>query len=312
MEVTVRWLDKRFHSLNYALRRQFGQKMIKLSLDGGFTCPNRDGTIARDGCLFCSEEGGGEFAGSRGHTISDQLRAQVELLRPKWPDAGYIAYFQNFTGTYASLERLGALHDEALAFPGVRGIAIATRPDALGDKVIPYLNQLKERTFVWVELGLQTIHPQTAALIGRGYGLERFEEATRALHDAGVRSVVHLIMGLPGEGHTHMIESARAMAAYPLWGIKLHLLHVLKNTRLEAYRREHPFALLSREQYLSLLVDIIEHLPPDMVVHRFTGDGHRDRLVAPLWPKDKRAVLNGLDKLLAQRDTYQGRLYTAD
>ena len=214
----------RINTIGRFLKSRFGHKVIKLSLDGGFTCPNRDGTCGTGGCLFCSSQGGGDFASS----IPDQ----IHLLSRKWPDAEYIAYFQNHTNTYGPVEKLKKLYDQALFSPHVRGLAVATRPDCLPEDVLRLLSSYNEETFLWVELGLQTMHQTTAELINRGYGLSVYEEAMQNLRERGIPAVVHLILGLPGESRQDMIESARYVAASGAWGIKLHMLNVVKNSRM--------------------------------------------------------------------------------
>ncbi|MBU1538046.1 TIGR01212 family radical SAM protein [Myxococcota bacterium] len=303
------WSHKRFHTLSHFFREKFGSKVIKLALDGGFTCPNRDGTVGEGGCIFCSERGSGDFAGSRENSITKQLTNQISLVAPKWPKASYLAYFQNFSGTYAPVSVLRSLHEEALAFPGVMGIAIATRPDALPPPMIDYLRELNGRTFVWVELGLQTIHPASATFFRRGYDLRCFETAVNSLHRAGIHTVVHTIAGIPGETPDDLFETMQYCGDMGIWGIKIHSLYILEGTDLGEYYTATPFPLLSRDGYIDLVARCLERLPPEMVIHRITGDGPRDSLLAPQWPRDKRSVLNGLDRLLSQRNTYQGRLH---
>ncbi|EOD01193.1 TIGR01212 family radical SAM protein [Caldisalinibacter kiritimatiensis] len=303
----MRWGDKRYHSLNYELRKQFGQKVIKLSLDGGFTCPNRDGTIGRRGCLFCSEEGSGEFAAPRRLSITKQIKQQIEFLSPKWKTGKYIAYFQNFTNTYSTVEDLRRKYIEAISYKGVVGLAIATRPDCLPDDVLDLLEELSKKTYLWVELGLQSIHEKTAKLIRRGYDLSCFEEAVDKLRKRNINIVTHLILGLPNETREDILETVKYVAKKDIQGVKLHLLHILKNTDLCEYYYKHPFPLLSKEEYISLVVDALELLPPEMVIHRLTGDGAKDLLVGPRWSLHKLAVLSGIDKELKRRDSYQGK-----
>ena len=299
---------QRYRTLNTFLREKHGTKVIKLSIDGGFTCPNRDGRISSKGCLFCSERGSGDFTFSDEHYITKQLSMTTGLLSVKWGNATkYIAYFQAFTNTYAPLEELKQKYEEALAFPGVVGLAIATRPDCLTDEIIAYLGELSTRTHLWVELGLQTIHEPTAKLINRGYSLDIFYTVVQKLATYSIETVVHLILGLPHETKSDMLASARYLCHLPLQGIKLHMLHILDNSPLGHYYEAHPFPLLTEEEYISLLGDIITLLPPDFVIHRLTGDGPKEHLIGPLWTKNKRHVLNGITRYLNEHDIYQGK-----
>lgn len=299
---------QRYKTLNTFLREKHGTKVIKLSIDGGFTCPNRDGRISSKGCLFCSERGSGDFTFSNEHYITSQLSMATDLLSNKWGNATkYIAYFQAFTNTYAPLEELKQKYEEALAFPGVVGLAIATRPDCLTDDIIAYLGELSKHTHLWVELGLQTIHEPTAKLINRGYSLEVFDSAIQKLSAYSIETVVHLILGLPHETKPDMLASARYLCNLPLQGIKLHMLHILDNSPLGHYYKIHPFPLLTEEAYIELLGDIITLLPPEFVIHRLTGDGPKEHLIGPTWTKNKRHVLNGITKYFNEHDIYQGK-----
>ncbi len=302
----MRWNHKRYHSLNYELRKIFGEKVFKLSLDGGFTCPNRDGTIGTKGCIFCSEQGSGEFAGAHQSDIRTQMTEQKELLSNKWTTGKYIAYFQNFTNTYASVDVLRVKFKEALAEPNIVGLAIATRPDCLPVEVLKLLEELNHETYLWIELGLQTIHEYTANFINRGYSLDVFENAIDQLRKRGINVVSHLIFGLPNENDKQILDSVKYIATKDIQGVKFHLLHILRNTDLYELYKSTPFPLLSQEQYISLIVDAIELLPPEMIIHRMTGDGAKDLLIAPKWSGHKRAVLNGIEKELKQRNTFQG------
>lgn len=300
--------NNRYYSLNEFLRNRHGEKILKLSIDGGFTCPNRDGTLSSKGCLFCSERGSGDFTFYEKGSITAQLKEASLLLAHKWgTDRKYIAYFQAFTNTYDSVETLRLKYEEALAFPGVVGLAIATRPDCLTDEIIAYLAELSQRTHLWVELGLQTIHEETALLINRGYSLTCFEEAIYKLAACGIETVAHLILGLPGETPEHMLASARYISSLPLQGIKLHMLHILDNAPLGHYYANHPFPLLTEEAYIKLIGEILSILPPEFVIHRLTGDGARAHLVAPLWTIHKKQVLNHIVQYLKLHDIYQGK-----
>lgn len=302
----MKWYDKRYHTLDYELKQTFGQKVIKLSLDGGFTCPNRDGTIGSRGCIFCSEKGSGDFAGKREAGIPEQIEEQKRLLYSKWPNSKYIAYFQSYTNTYAPLDYLKKQYETALSAKDVVGLAVATRPDCLPDDVVELLEDLSKRTYLWVELGLQTIHPKSAAFIRRGYDLSCFIKGVEKLKSRNIKTVVHLIIGLPGENAEDVQETVRFIAGLGLWGVKFHMLYIQKDTDLYEYYTRHPFPLPTREEYIKMIVDALEILPPGMVIHRATGDGVKELLVEPRWSLDKLRVLSGIDRELKERDSWQG------
>jgi len=305
----MNWYDKRFHSLNYELRKTFKEKVFKLSLDGGFTCPNRDGKIGTKGCLFCNERGSGDFTGSRNNSISTQIIEQKNLLSTKWPNGKYIAYFQNFTNTYASVELLKSKYYEALSNSNIVGLAIATRPDCLSYDVLELLNEINNKTYLWIELGLQTINEDSALLIRRGYNNTVFEHALNELRLRNINVVVHTILGLPYETTNDMFNTINYIAHSDIQGIKFHLLHILYNTDLYDFYMSNKFKLLSQDEYINLIVDFLELLPPNIVIHRTTGDAPKNSLFAPLWSANKRAVLNGIDKELKNRNSYQGFNY---
>ena len=299
---------ERFYSLNQFLRQRHGEKVIKLSIDGGFTCPNRDGLISSDGCIFCSEAGSGDFSPAASLSITSQLTASREQLLSKWPiSAKYIAYFQSYSNTYAPLDVLKAKYEEALSFPQVIGIAIATRPDCLSDAAIAYLEELSHRTHVWVELGLQTLHTSSAKYINRGYALDCFENTLHKLALRNIETVVHLILGLPGETPDDMLRTAKYVGQLPLQGIKCHMLHVLDNAPIGNLYLKEPFSLLTLEEYIFIVGEILKILPPYFVIHRLTGDGDARHLLAPLWTKNKKHVLNTLNHYLKINDIYQGK-----
>lgn len=303
------WKDKRYHSLDYELRKVFGRKTIKLSLDGGFTCPNRDGTVGNRGCIFCGEEGSGEFAAERCLSISEQIGNQKEFLSKKWPEGKYIAYFQNFTNTYSTCEDLRQKYEEAISLDDVSGLSIATRPDCLNLDILDLLEEFNRKTFLWVELGLQTIHEDTAKFIRRGYDLSVYENAVRELKKRNIRVVTHLIFGLPKESTKDILDSVRYVAKTNTWGVKFHLLYVQKGTDLYEYYKKNPFHILSKDEYINLVCDAIELLPENMVIHRLTGDGKKELLVEPRWSLDKLRVLSGIDMELKRRDSFQGKNY---
>jgi len=298
---------KRYHTFNEHLRERFGGKIFKVSLNAGFTCPNRDGTLGWDGCIYCSERGSGDFAGEQGLSIHDQFIEVTKRMKKKWPSAHYIAYFQAYTNTYASVERLREVYEESLAEENVVGLSISTRPDCLPGEVLDYLEELNQRTYLWVELGLQSIHDRTMEWIARGHNYVQFLEGLELLCSRGIRVCAHIILGLPGETKTEMMETAQAVARMPLQGIKIHLLHVLRGTPLAAIYQGDPFDLMTKEDYVSLVVDILEIIPSEMIVHRLTGDGPPDDLIGPLWSRKKWEVLNAIDAELIRRDTWQGK-----
>jgi len=300
------WNNKRFHSLNYALKEEFGEKIYKVSLDGGFTCPNRDGKVGRKGCIFCSDSGSGEFAGNRRKSITEQIEDQLKLISKKFPEGRVIAYFQNFTNTYGEVEYLESIYREALSHPRVAGLAIATRPDALPKDVMELLNKLNKEHFIWVELGLQTMHDSTAEFINRGYNLEVFDTSARTLIKEGIRVVVHLIAGLPHESREDILGTVNYINNLKVWGVKIHLLHVIRDTALHRLYMTEGFSLMEEQDYIDLVADIIGRLDPEIVIHRLTGDGSRDTLVGPLWSLNKRRVLNTIDKTLKDRGILQG------
>lgn len=300
------WGDKRYRSFDYEMKRIFNSKIIKLSLDGGFTCPNRDGTLGNKGCIFCGEEGSGEFAASRTLDIPKQMESQKELLSKKWRDGKYIAYYQNFTNTYSTYEDLRQKYYLALSQEDVVGLAIATRPDCLSEEVLDLLEEINKKTFLWVELGLQTIHERTAKFIRRGCTLGCYDEAVKQLNKRNIKMVTHLIFGLPNETREDILSSVKYVANTNTWGVKLHLLYIQKGIDLHEYYKKSPFHILSQEEYISLVADSIELLPPDMVIHRLTGDCKRALLVEPLWSLDKLRVLSGIDMELKKRGSYQG------
>lgn len=298
---------KRYHTFNEHLRERFGEKIFKVSLDAGFTCPNRDGTLGTGGCVYCSERGSGDFAGDQRLSISDQFIEVKERMAKKWPDAQYIAYFQAYTNTYASVGRLRKIYEEALAEEKVVGLSISTRPDCLPEEVLDYLDELNQRTYLWVELGLQSRHDRTMEWIGRGHDYAQFLQGLGQLHTRGIRVCAHIILGLPGETRAEMMETAQAVAKLPLQGIKIHLLHVLRGTPLATIFQNEPFDLMTKEEYVSLVVDILEILPPEVVIHRLTGDGPPDVLIGPLWSRKKWEVLNAIDAELERRESWQGK-----
>ncbi len=300
-------MGKRYNTLNEELKREFGKKVMKLCIDGGFTCPNRDGTIGSRGCIFCGEEGAGEFAGVRSSSIKEQVEQQKKLLSKKWDTDKYIVYFQNFTNTYDDINRLKSLYYEAINIEGVVGLAIATRPDCLEKDVLDLLEELNDKTYLWIELGLQSIHEKSSKFIRRGYPLSVYDQAIENLKSRNIKAVTHVILGLPNEDKEEMLDTVRYVGNTNSWGIKLHSLYIQRDTDLYDYYIKNPFPILSREEYISIVADAIEVLPKDMVVHRVTGDGKRELLHQPKWSLDKLKVLTMIDKELKLRNSYQGK-----
>lgn len=295
-----------YYSLNQYLKDTYGQKVYKIALDGGFTCPNRDGTLGIRGCIFCSGAGSGDFAESRMLSITKQIERGKKRIEQKYRDGKYIAYFQAFTNTYAPVERLRVLYEEAMSCPDVVALSIATRPDCLPDEVVALLTELNQKKPVWVELGLQTIHEKTADYIRRGYSLSVYDDAVMRLKKAGIQVIVHVILGLPGETTEEMKDTVSYVGKSGADGIKLQLLHVIKGTDLEKEYLAGSFRTLEMEEYVNLVAECIALLPEDMIIHRMTGDGARSMLVAPRWSTDKKRVLNALAKAIREK----GRVHT--
>lgn len=303
----MKWGEKPYHSLDYMLRERFGEKVYKVTLNGGMSCPNRDGKLGTRGCIFCSAGGSGDFAADSSLSITEQIDRQISILSAKRPIHKYIAYFQAFTNTYAPVEYLEKIFTEALAHPGIAALSIGTRPDCLGKDVVTLLSRLNRQKPVWVELGLQTIHEKTAAYIRRGYPLSCFEDAVRRLRSEDIEIIVHTILGLPGESTQDILNTMKYLNHLDIQGIKLQLLHVLRGTDLASDYEKGLFRTYERDEYISLVISCLEHLRPDMVIHRITGDGPKDLLIAPLWASRKREVLNLLHHQMKENHNYQGR-----
>lgn len=301
--------NKRYHTWNYYLRNTFGEKIFKVSINAGFTCPNIDGKVAYGGCTYCSKEGSGDFAGNPKDDLIKQFNEIKEMMLKKWPNAKYIGYFQAYTNTYAPLEVLKEKYETILAQDDVVGLSISTRPDCLEDDVVEYLAELNERTNLWVELGLQTIHDSTSKIINRGHDYKTFLEGVEKLKAKNIKIVVHIINGLPGEDYNMMMETAKAVADLNVHGVKIHLLHVIKDTPMARMLEKNMMSLMTQEEYVNLVCDQLEILPPEMVIHRLTGDGKKEDLVGPLWSLKKWEVLNAIDDTMKARDSYQGIKY---
>ena len=289
--------------LNDYLRDNFGSKVYKIALNGGFSCPNRDGTIGVGGCIFCSEGGSGEFAGNPALSITEQIEQGKNRVASKIRSDKYIAYFQAYTGTYAPEDRLRVIYTEVVEHPEVVVISIATRPDCLPDEIIGLIDELNHIKPVWVELGLQTIHERTAEYIRRGYGIEVYDQAVERLRNIGVEVITHVILGLPNESRKDMLETVRHVCGSGATGIKLQLLHVLRGTDLEKDYLAGRFDVLTEDEYIDILRDCIGIIPDNVVIHRLTGDGDKRLLVAPLWSGDKKHVLNRVKSEVLRYDT---------
>jgi len=299
----------RYYSLNQYCRDTFGEKLYKLSLDGGMTCPNRDGSLSTLGCLYCSDGGSGDFAADRSLAITSQLAQAKERVSGKCKCEHFIAYFQAFTNTYAPVDHLRRIFYEAIKDPSVAVLSIGTRTDCFSAEIYDLLDELNQIKPVWIELGLQTIHQQTLDAMNTHTKVCDFTSVADELNARGIKVIAHLILGLPGETRDMMLQSVDFVAHSSIFGVKLQLLHVLKNTPLASSFAANPFRLFSLEEYCDFVVDCIERLPSDMVIHRMTGDGPRSLLIAPMWSTDKKRVLNTINQNFNRRDTYQGKLY---
>lgn len=307
--IPIMFGDKRYHSWNFHLRQQFGEKIFKIPLDAGFDCPNRDGSVASGGCTFCSERGSGDFAGDRKDDLITQFNTIKEKMHSKWPTGKYLGYFQAYTNTYAPVEQLKEMYEVILEQEGVVGLSIATRPDCLPDDVVEYLGELNKRTYLWVELGLQTVHQRTADLINRAHDYQTYVDGVEKLRKHNIRICSHIINGLPLENYDMMMETAREVAKLDVQGIKIHLLHLLKKTPMVKQYEKGMLEFMSADDYIKLVCDQLEVIPPEMVVHRLTGDGPADLMIGPMWSLNKWQVLNGIEAELKNRNSWQGKLF---
>ena len=305
----MRWGEKRYHSLDYHLKEHYGEKLYKIALDGGMSCPNRDGKLGTGGCIFCSEGGSGDFAGDRKISISQQIQTGKSLVEKKHTGSSYIAYFQAYTNTYAPVDYLEKIFMEAIQEPDIKILSIATRPDCLSLEILHLLARLNQMKPVWIELGLQTIHKSSSDFIRRGYELDIFEKAVHDLKEIGISVIVHTILYLPHESKEMMLDTISYLNQMPIDGIKLQLLHILKHTDLAVYYDENPFHLPDMNEYLETLGFLLSHLRPDIVVHRITGDGPKSLLIEPQWTANKRLVLNSIQKYLKDHNIWQGKEY---
>jgi len=301
-------MDKRYFDFNSYLRNLFGCRVQKISLDAGLSCPNRDGTLSEEGCIYCNSRGSGTGAHSRGLNISQQLENGIQILSRRYKAERFIAYFQSFTNTYAPVETLRTLYEEALAVKNVVGLSIGTRPDCVTDPVLNILQAYAEKHLIWIEYGLQSVHDRSLLRINRGHDFHSFETAVAATRNRGIKICAHVILGLPQEEKKHMLETAKTIAAMDIDGVKLHLLYVVKGTRLEKIYECGEYRCLSQLEYVDLVCDFLEHLPRNMVIQRLTGDPHPHELVAPLWSLNKNRTLALIHEGLKKRNTWQGRL----
>lgn len=298
--------NKRYHTLDYFYRNKFNVKISKISLNAGFTCPNIDGRVGTGGCIYCSNLGSGDFAGNKNDDLVTQFYSIKKIIDKKWKNTKYIGYFQAHTNTYAPLETLKEKYESILNIENVIGLSIATRPDAIEDDVLDYLEELNKKTYLTIELGLQTIHKKTSIFINRCHTLECLEECVEKLRKRNINVVIHIINGLPYETKEMMIDTIKYLNTLDIQGIKIHMLHILENTKLGRIYKEHPFKVLSKEEYINIVCDQLEYLREDIVIHRITGDPNQDELIEPSWLDKKLCILNDIDKELENRKTYQG------
>jgi radical SAM protein (TIGR01212 family) len=297
--------NKRYHTLDYFYKHKFNSKVFKVSLNAGLSCPNIDGTVGKGGCIYCSNSGSGEFAGNKNDDIITQFNEIKKMMLKKWPNAKYIGYFQAHTNTYAPVETLKKLYEPILQQENVVGLNIATRPDAISDECLKYLEELNKKTYLTIELG--TIHKKTTKIINRCHTLECFENMVKKLREKNINVVVHIINGLPYETKEDMIKTAKYLNTLDIQGIKIHMLSVIKNTKLEKLYQLKPFHILTEEEYIDIVINQLENLSPEIVINRITGDPKLDDLIQPTWLIKKFCVLNNIDKEMVKRNTYQGK-----
>lgn len=298
--------NKRYHTLDYFYKNKFNSKVFKVSLNAGFSCPNIDGTVGYGGCIYCSSSGSGDYAGNPNDNLVNQFNTVKEIIHKKWPEAKYIGYFQAHTNTYAPVNILKEKYETILKLPNVVGLNIATRADAISEECLDYLTELSKKTYLTVELGLQTIHEKTTKLINRCHTLECFENTVKKLRERNINVVVHIINGLPYETKEMMIETVKYLNNLDIQGIKIHMLHILKGTKLAKLYQEKPFHVLTKEEYINIACDQLEYINEHIVINRITGDPSIDDLIEPNWLVKKFCVLNDIDKEMVRRNSYQG------
>ncbi len=301
--------NKRYYTLDYFYKTKFNSKVCKISLDGGFTCPNKDGKVGYGGCIYCSKSGSAEYAGDKRKPLKEQFEDIKKIMIRKWPDAKFIGYFQANTNTYAPLDKLKKMYEEVLSYENVIGLSIATRADSITDECLDYLEELSKKTYLTIELGLQTIHEKTSILINRCHTLECFNDMVSKLRKRNINVVVHIINGLPYETKEDMIETVKYLSKMDIQGIKIHALSILKGTKLEELYNKTNFKLLSRDEYIDIVCTQLEYLRENIVVHRLTGDPMESELLEPKWLTNKTTILNDIDKEMKNRNTYQGIKY---
>lgn len=299
--------NKRYHTLNYFYRNKFGSKVFKVSLNAGLTCPNIDGTKGYGGCIYCSTTGSGEYGGDKNKDLTTQFNTVKNILHQKWPNAKYIGYFQARTNTYAPLEKLKSMYEEILALDNVVGLNIATRSDAITEECLNYLEKLAKRTYLTIELGLQTIHEKTSILINRCNSLENFTEMVKKLRERNINVVVHIINGLPYETKEEMIDTVKYLNKLDIQGLKIHMLSILKNTKLEKIYNKEKFPILTKKEYIDIIIEQLENLRPEIIINRITGDPKIEDLIEPFWLTKKWELLNDIDKEMIVRNTFQGK-----
>ena len=300
-------MKEKINTINNFLKKEFGEKVYKVSLDGGFTCPNRDGKLSYGGCIFCSESGSGEFTGTRIKRIREQINEQIEFINKKFSGKKYIAYFQNFTNTYAPVEYLKKIYEEALAHPNIVGLAIATRPDCLDDDVLDLLDYFNKKTFLWIELGLQTLNDEVAEAFNRAYKTSVYEEMSKKLNKLKIKFVTHIILGLPYENEQDYFDTVLLAEKCGTWGVKIHLMYVIKGTKLANLYNKGELKIHSKDEYVEKIVRILENIPYNIIIHRMTGDAKKEDLIAPYWSLNKKDVLNSIQKKIKVKNTYQGK-----
>ncbi len=302
--------NKRYHTLDYFYKHKFNNKVAKISLNAGFSCPNIDGKVGTGGCIYCSNLGSGEYAGNVNDDLLTQFNKIKKIMQQKWPNSKFIGYFQAHTNTYAPIDILKEKYELILKQPNVVGLSIATRPDSINDECLKYLSELNKRTYLTVELGLQTIHESTSKLINRCHSLACFEQMVKKLRANNIDVVVHIINGLPYENRQMMLQTVEYLNNLDIQGIKIHMLSILNNTKLAIMYKNKPFKILTREEYINIVCDQLERLRPEIVIHRITGDPMESQLIEPKWLTNKTTILNDIDKEMVKRNTYQGKKWS--
>lgn len=301
--------NKRYHTYNYYLKNKYHQKVAKVALNADFTCPNRDGSKGYGGCIFCSSSGSGDYAGNVHDHLEKQFQTISQIMKRKWPECAYIAYFQANTNTYGPLDKIKNMIQPFLEKEDIKGIALATRPDCLSEEIVCYLSEVNQTKDVYIELGLQTIHDETSKLINRGHTYQEFLDGLALCRQYNLEVCVHIINGLPFETKEMMIETAKTLGQLDIQALKIHMLFVVKNTKLQQMYENHEFEMLTRQEYIDIVVEQLRYINPEIILERLTGDGKIDDLIAPMWSIKKVTILNDIDKQMKERDIYQGDLY---